>query len=73
MPVDKTMIEYLDRRLDRLEEKIDMLMAIKGEVEHLKSLEDDVKKLMKIQWTQMGVIAGVSTVVSLAFEFLWKT
>lgn len=65
----ENILQYLDKRLERIEDKIDKLVALEPEVDDLK---DKVEMLVKAYWIRTGAVAAVSaifgTVITIFFH-----
>ena len=62
--MDHSITEYFDRRLDRLEKKVDALIDLEIEVGRLAGINDKVESLMKANWMQTGAIATISALIT---------
>lgn len=65
---DDRVLQYLEKRLDRLEKKADetleSLVTIKTEAIRLKGLPSRIEKIEKREWKRAGMMTVISAIVS---------
>lgn len=61
---DKSLFDYLEKRLDRLETKVDTLINLEIEVGRLAGINEKVERLMKSHWIQAGAVGACSAIIT---------